>query len=78
MLRRAALGAGAALTTAAGMEIRREVRAQSGYLSGDTSRLHFGIAAGDAPAALEITWPDGERSVVRDLAPATRVTVTRR
>ena len=72
-----ALGAGVVLTTASGIEQRREVRAQSGYLSGDTSRLHFGIPAGDAPAALEITWPDGERSVVRDLAAATRVTVTR-
>ena len=66
------------LTTVAGVEQRREVRAQSGYLSGDTSRLHFGIPPGDAPAALEITWPDGERSVVRDLAPASRVAVTRR
>ena len=66
------------LTTVAGVEQRREVRAQSGYLSGDTSRLHFGIPAGDAPAVLEIAWPDGERSVVRDLAAATRVTVTRR
>ena len=72
------LGAGVVLTTTAGVELRREVRAQSGYLSGDTSRLHFGIPAGDAPAALQITWPDGERSVVRDLAAATRVTVTRR
>ena len=73
-----ALGAGVVLTTAGGVELRREVRAQSGYLSGDTSRLHFGIPAGDAPAALEITWPDGERSVVRDLATATRAEVTRR
>ena len=72
-----ALGAGVVLTTAAGVEQRREVRAQSGYLSGDTSRLHFGIPAGDTPTALEITWPDGERSVVRDLVAATRVAVTR-
>ena len=73
-----AIGAGAVLTTAAGVELRREVRSQSGYLSGDTSRLHFGIPAGDAPAALAITWPDGERSLLRNLAVATRVTVTRR
>ena len=49
------LGAGVVLTTTAGVELRREVRAQSGYLSGDTSRLHFGIPAGDAPAALQLT-----------------------
>ena len=73
-----ALGADVVLTTAAGGGQRRVVRAQSGYLSGDSSRLHFGIASGDAPVALEIAWPDGERSVVRDLASASRVTVTRR
>ena len=44
-----ALGAGVVLSTAGGVELRREVRAQSGYLSGDTSRLHFGIPADDAP-----------------------------
>ena len=72
-----AIGARAVLVTAAGTQQSRVVRAQSGYLSGDTSRLHFGIPTGDAPARLEITWPDGERSVVRDLAPATRLVVTR-
>ena len=59
------------LATAAGPVDRCAPRgacaAQSGYLSGDTSRLHFGIAhltpAGDAlvpvGSALAITWPDG-------------------
>ena len=72
-----AIGARAVLVTAAGVRQSRVVRAQSGYLSGDTSRLHFGIPAGDAPARLEITWPDGLRSVVTEIAAAARLEVTR-
>ena len=73
-----AVGARAVLITAGGVRQSRVVRAQSGYLSGDTSRLHFGIPAGDVPARLEINWPDGARSVVREPAAATRLEVTRR
>ncbi len=73
-----AIGARAVLESAAGVRQTRVVRAQSGYLSGDTSRLHFAAPAGDAPARLEITWPDGARSAVTELAAGTRLTVTRR
>ena len=73
-----AIGARAVLETAAGMRQTRVVRAQSGYLSGDTSRLHFAVPAGDAAARLEIVWPDGARSAVTGLAAGTRLTVTRR
>ena len=72
-----AVGARAVLVTAAGVRQSRVVRAQSGYLSGDPSRLHFAVPAGDAPARLEITWPDGARSVVDEPATA-RLEVTRR
>jgi hypothetical protein len=55
----------------------RFVRAQSGYLSGDSSRLHFGIPDGDEPTVLEITWPDGRQSTVHDIESSTRLVVKR-
>ena len=72
-----AIGARAVLVTAAGGRQTRVVRAQSGYLSGDASRLHFAVPAGAVPARLEVTWPDGARSLVTDLAAGTRLEVTR-
>jgi hypothetical protein len=54
-----ALGATARLITSTGT-YWRDVRAVSGYLSGDPSRLHFGFPATSRLQSLEITWPDGE------------------
>ena len=55
----------------------RDVRSGSGYLSGDPSRSHFGIPAGASTQSLEIRWPDGVLSTIRDLQPNTLVMVTR-
>ena len=55
----------------------RDVRSGSGYLSGDPSRSHFGVPAGASTQSLEIRWPDGVLSTVRDLQPNTLLTVTR-
>jgi enediyne biosynthesis protein E4 len=46
----------------------RDVKAASGYLSGDASRIHFGVPDGTQLDQLEIRWPDGMVSVVDALA----------
>jgi hypothetical protein len=71
-----ALGAALALHTTGGAYYR-DIRALSGYLSGDPARAHFGFPAGTDLAALVVHWPDGEESVVEDLTADTLVTITR-
>ncbi|MBX7236404.1 MAG: FG-GAP-like repeat-containing protein [Caldilineales bacterium] len=71
-----ALGATVILKTSAG-DFTRDVRSGSGYLSGDSPRLHFGLPAIARPQALEIHWPDGAVSTVTDLQPNTLVRVSR-
>ncbi len=58
-----AVGATVLLHTDRGT-LARDVRAVSGYLSGDSARLHFGIPAGATLAQLAIRWPDGAISTV--------------
>jgi hypothetical protein len=71
-----AMGATVALHTSAGT-LWRDVRSGSGYLSGDPSRLHFGIPNGASVQMLEIFWPDGAISTVRGARPGHLLTVTR-
>ncbi len=71
-----AIGARLALHTSAGT-LYRDVRAGSGYLSGDPPRVHFGIPAGAALQRLEIRWPDGSVSSIDALGAHTLVTVSR-
>jgi hypothetical protein len=71
-----ALGAALALLTTGGAYYR-DVRALSGYLSGDPARIHFGFPAGPDLAALVVHWPDGVETVVEDLTADTLVTITR-
>ena len=58
------------------LHLVREVRSQSGYLSGDTSRLHFGVPRDAILDRLEIRWPDGTRSYVPTPPADTLVRVT--
>lgn len=58
--------------------LMRTVRAISGYASGDPARVHFGFPADSRLTRLDIRWPDGATSSVSQLAPNTRVTITRR
>ena len=58
------------------LHLTREVRSQSGYLSGDTSRLHFGVPRGAALIRLEIRWPDGTRSHIPAPAAGTLIAAT--
>lgn len=71
-----AIGARLALHTSAG-SYYRDVRAGSGYLSGDPSQVHFGFPAGATPQQLDIAWPDGTVSSMDAPAAGTLLTVTR-
>lgn len=71
-----AIGAHVALVTSAGT-YTRDVRAMSGYLSGDTAQVHFGVPGGAIVQRLDISWPDQRVSTVEQVATHTRVTVTR-
>lgn len=71
-----AIGAQLALHTSAG-SFYRDMRATSGYLSGDPAQAHFGVPAGTTFERLEVRWPDGSLSVVEGLAARSRITLTR-
>jgi enediyne biosynthesis protein E4 len=70
------IGARLVLHTSMG-DLDRDVRAASGYLSGDPSRIHFGFAADSMLQRLDIQWPDGAQSSVAGPASHTLLTVTR-
>lgn len=71
-----ALGARLVLQTTTG-RYYRDIRAASGYLSGDPTRIHIGLPADAQPQRLEIYWPDGAISAIDELATHTLVTVQR-
>lgn len=72
-----AIGAEVTLYTDHGA-YRRDVRASGGYLSGDPTRLHFGLPVAAKPQRLLITWPDGAYSEVNyGLTVQTLLEVTR-
>ena len=73
---RGGIGSRLTLVTDAGAHYR-DVTAVSGYLSGDSSRVHIGFPAGASPQNLSIIWNDGEYSEVEDISANTLVTVTR-
>ncbi len=71
-----AVGAKLTLKTSMGT-LHRDVRASGGYLSGDPYRVHFGITEDVDLYELEITWPDGQLSVVDNLKSNRIVSITR-
>ncbi len=71
-----AIGAQLSLETDEGI-YQRAVTALSGYLSGDSSRVHFGFPADEEPQRLSIRWGDGAHSEVSGLAPNTLITISR-
>jgi len=73
---RRAIGAQLLLQTDQGRHLRN-VQAASGYLSGDTSRIHFGLPSDAGIEQLEITWPDGMQSTIGNIASNHLVRVTR-
>ena len=59
---------GARVTLVAGSRTWvREVRAGSGFLSQNSTRLLFGLGTASRIEALTVTWPSGGRQVFRDL-----------
>jgi len=69
---------GAELTVWSGSDsYSRTIRSNSGYLSGEPSRVHFGLPSGASMDRLEIRWPDGEMSEVGGLEGGSLLTVTR-
>ncbi len=61
-----ALGAVVELYTD-GATYRRDLRAMSGYLSGDTTQLHFGFPKQAILQKLVVYWPDGAVSALQQI-----------
>ncbi|NBU65209.1 MAG: CRTAC1 family protein, partial [Chloroflexia bacterium] len=69
---------GATVRISAGTQrMLRTVRAASGYLSGDSQIIHFGIGDADTVTDIEITWPDGSNSHIDSIPGNALTTVTR-
>jgi hypothetical protein len=71
-----AIGAWVQLHTDQGV-LRRDVRATSGYLTGDASRLHFGFKPAAVPKQLVVHWPDGAATRIQSPEPNQLLIVTR-
>ena len=71
-----AIGARLVLHTSTG-SYTSEIRAASGYLSGDAARVHFGFPAESQLERLEIFWTDGKISNVAGLVANRLIAVTR-
>jgi enediyne biosynthesis protein E4 len=71
-----AIGATLKLNTSAGT-FMRDIRTTSGYLSGESSRVHFGVPKDATLNSLEVLWPDGQTSTIKDLQVNTLMSVTR-
>ncbi len=71
-----AIGAHVILHTTTGT-YTRDVRASSGYLSGDPTRIHFGFPTNVELLSLEILWPDGSVSTVEALTAGSLLIITR-
>jgi hypothetical protein len=46
----------------------RIVKAGSGYLSGSSQRIHFGVGEANRVDEVQISWPSGEETQMRDLS----------
>lgn len=53
---------------AEGLRQLREVHAGSAYLSASSLVLHFGLGGANLVERLEIRWPSGERTTLRELS----------
>ncbi len=56
---------------------RRDIKSSSGYLSGDTTRIHFGFPLNTLLESLEIMWTDGKYSTI-EVPPQTQYMILRR
>ena len=70
------IGAAVFLNSSLGT-MQREVLSQSGYLSGNDPRIHFGIPKDATLENLEIIWSDGKRSVIENPQANTILNISR-
>jgi hypothetical protein len=61
--------------TAGGRRYLRDVTAGDSYASSHDPRLHFGLGSAVRIDSVEVDWPDGTKSVRKDLAPRQRLIV---
>ncbi|MCH7550020.1 MAG: CRTAC1 family protein, partial [Candidatus Krumholzibacteriota bacterium] len=61
--------------TAAGATQMREIRAGSNYVSHDPAEAHFGIGRATRAEELRVEWPNGETTVLTDVAANQLVTL---
>lgn len=66
-----------AIVTAGPHSWMRIVHVADSYLSGRAPRLHFGLGEPERDVQVTIEWPDGERTLVGNVAPGSLVTVIR-
>jgi hypothetical protein len=64
---RDAIGARIVATDTTGLHVLREVQSSSGYMSTNPKQQHIGLGRTSA-VDLEITWPNGEKEVIRNVA----------
>jgi hypothetical protein len=64
------------LVTAGGVTQVRELRSGSTYQSQDAMHQHLGLGAATQIDSIEVSWPGGSRSVVRDQAADRLITIT--
>ncbi|MCB0065008.1 MAG: CRTAC1 family protein [Caldilineaceae bacterium] len=72
----AGIGAQLVLHTSLGPLVR-DVRAASGYLSGDAPVVHLGMPVGTTIERLDVLWPDGAHSSIPPIIPNQRIVVIR-
>lgn len=71
-----AIGSHVVLSTSSG-DYRRDIKASSGYLSGDSSRIHIGFPEDTELYRMQISWTDGEQTQLEYISPDTLITVIR-
>jgi enediyne biosynthesis protein E4 len=72
-----AIGAIVTAHIATDMHLTRQVKSESGYLSGDSRTLHFGVANTSVIDTLQVTWPDGSQSIIHDISTNQHITITK-
>jgi len=56
-------------------ELVREAFAGSSYLSSEDPRSHFGLGTAGSVSELVVRWPDGQETVIQDVAANQLLTV---
>lgn len=74
----AALNSEVVATSPDGNRRLRTISGSRGYLSGGPASVHFGLGLGATSVDVEVTWPDGRLSRIPDVAPGSRLIITRR